>query len=371
MGVYSRLGIRPVINAQGTVTALGGSVMDPAVLAAMAEASTAFVDMVELQRRAGERIAELLGVEAACVTSGAAAGLTIATAAFMARDRPEAILALPDTDGLRDQVVVLKCHRILYDQAIRVSGAAFVEVGVTSAASIEVLDAAITDRTGCVFFAAEASGMRGSLPLRAVAACAHARGVPVLVDAAAELPPPGNVRHFLDEGADLVVFSGGKEIGGPQSSGLIVGREPYIGYCHANSFPHYGIGRGMKTDKETIVGLVTAVELWVQRDYDAVFDQWDATVATILTGMAGIPEVTAERGFPSEPGVQPTVIPRAYLSHAACSAADLQSALLNLDPPVAVGVENGRLAVNPQCLRPGEIPVVVAALQDVCRRATT
>lgn len=369
MGVYSKLGIRPVINARGTLTALGGSVMDPAVLEAMAEASTAFVDMTELQRRAGERIAELLGVEAVCVTAGAAAGMTIATAAFMARDRPEAILALPDTGGLRDQVVVLKCHRILYDQAIRVAGASFVEVGVTSSASIEQVDAAITDRTACLFFAAEASGMRGSLPLSELAACAHAHGVPVLVDAAAELPPPANVRRFLDEGADLVVFSGGKEIGGPQSSGLIVGRTPFIGHCHANSFPNYGIGRGMKTDKETIVGLVTAVELWVRRDYDAVFEQWDAAVATILTGVAGIPGVSAERGFPSEPGIQPTVIPRAYLSHAACPAADLQSALLTRESPVAVGIENGRLAVNPQCLKPDELPVVVAALQDVCRQA--
>lgn len=365
MGLYAELGIRPVINARGTLTALGGSVMDPAVLQAMTEASTAFVDLVALQHRAGERIAGLLGVEAACVTSGAAAGLTIATAAFMAKDRIDAILALPDTAGLRDEVVVLKSHRMLYDQAILLAGARFVEVGVTSSATIEQVDAAITDRTAGLFWAAEASTMRGSLPLAALAERAQARGVPVLVDAAAELPPPGNVRRFLDEGADLVVFSGGKEIGGPQSSGLIVGREPYVSHCHANSFPHHGIGRGMKTDKETIAGLVKAIELWVLRDYDAIFEQWNAAVAAVLDSMAGLAEVTAERGFPTEPGIQPTVIPRAYLTHRTRPAVDLQAELLRHDPPIAVGIEQDRLAINPQCLKPEELPILLTALTNL------
>ncbi len=367
MSLYADLGLRPVINARGTLTALGGSLMDPAVLQAMAEASTAFVDLVALQDRAGARIAELLGVEAACVTSGAAAGLTIATAACLAGDRIEAIRALPDTTGLRDQVVVLQSHRILYDQAVLLSGARFVEVGVTSAATIEQVAAAITDRTACLFFVEEASTMRGSLPLAELAALAHDREVPVLVDAAAELPPTGNVRRFLDQGADLVVFSGGKEICGPQSSGLIVGREPYIRHCHANSFPHHGVGRGMKTDKETIAGLVKAIELWVGRDYDAIFEQWNDIVDTILEPFAGFAEITAARGFPTEPGIQPTVIPRAYLTHATRPAADLQAALLERDQPVAVGVENGRLAVNPQCLKPTEVATVITALREVLR----
>ncbi|WP_152363156.1 aminotransferase class V-fold PLP-dependent enzyme [Microlunatus speluncae] len=365
MSLYADLGLRPVINARGTLTVLGGSVMDPAVLQAMTEASTAFVDLVLLQRRAGERIAGLLGVEAACITSGAAAGLTIATAALMAGDRIDAIRALPDTTGLRDQVVVLKSHRILYDQAVLLAGARFVEVGVTSAATPEQVAAAITDRTAGLFFVEEASTMRGSLPLGELITLAHDRGVPVLVDAAAELPPADNVRHYLDLGADLVVFSGGKEIGGPQSSGLIVGREPYVGHCHANSFPQHGIGRGMKTDKETIAGLVKAVELWVGRDYDLIFEQWNAVVDTVLERFAGIPELTVERGFPTEPGIQPTVIPRAYLTHATRPAADLQTALLDRDQPVAVGIENGRLAVNPQCLKPDEVPILITALQEL------
>ncbi|MFC7620622.1 aminotransferase class V-fold PLP-dependent enzyme [Microlunatus sp. GCM10028923] len=362
MGVYEDLGVRPVINARGTLTALGGSVMDPAVVAAMAEAATAFVDLTDLHRRAGQRIAELLGVEAACVTSGAAAGLTIATAALMAEDRIEAVLALPDTTGLPDEVVVLKAHRMLYDQAVLVAGARFVEVGVASAARIEQVDAAITDRTACLFYAAESAGTRGSLPLGALAECAHARGVPVLVDAAAEVPPPDNLRRFLDQGADLVVVSGGKELAGPQSSGLIIGDRRLIDFCHANSFPEHSIGRGMKTDKETIAGLVKAVELWVARDYAVIFDRWESMVATVLDALADRPGVTAERGFPTEPGIQPTVIPRAYVSQAGRPAAELRDALLAHDPPIAVGIEQGRLAINPQCLREDELPVLLAAL---------
>ena len=365
MGVLEDLGVHPIINAQGTLTELGGSLMHPDVLAAMCEAAIAFVDLEELHRRAGDRIAQLLGVEAACVTAGAAAGLTIAAAALMAGDRLDAILALPDTGGLRDQVVVLKSHRIRYDQAVRLSGARFVEVGVTSWTGIEQVAGAITERTAGLFFSAEAAGLRGSLPLRDLAALARARGVPVLVDAAAELPPASNISRYLDEGADLVVFSGGKEIGGPQSSGFVVGSAELIGFCRANAFPHYGVGRGMKTDKETVAGLIKAVELWVARDYDAIFREWQRIVDAVVEGVARLPDVKAERGYPTEPGTQPAVIPRAYLSHRTRPAVELRSALLRHQPAIAVGVENGRLAINPQCLARAEVPLVVNALVGV------
>lgn len=367
-GLYQRLGVRTVVNGEGTVTALGGSLMHPEVLEAMREASTAFVDMRELHHRAGLAIAELLDVPAVCITSGAAAGLTVASAAFIAGDRADGVLALPDTREMRDEAVVLKAHRILYDQAIRTSGARFVEVGVTSAATLAEVEAAFSERTGFLFFAAEAATMRGSLPFADMADLAHRHRIPVLVDAAAELPPVNNVTRFLDEGADLVVFSGGKEIRGPQSSGFIVGSETYVRRCEMHAFPNHAIGRAMKMDKETIAGLVRAVELWVERDYDGIQAEWSAMVDDLLAALDGLPGVVAERGYPTEPGIQPTVIPRAYIRHAEVSANELRNRLLARSCPVALGVEGGRLAVNPQCLTPDDLDVVRAALTDELTR---
>lgn len=364
MGVYDELDVSPMINALGTVTKVGGSRMDPRVLDAMAEASCSFVDVGSLHRNAGRAIARMAAVEAACVTSGAAAGLAIAAAACMAHADPAKILQLPDTTGMPNEALVLKAHRILYDQAVRSAGAEFVEVGVTSFASVEQVDAAITDRTACMVYVAEAASMRGSLPLRELADLLEPRGIPIIVDAAAELPPVGNLSAFLADGADLVVFSGGKEIGGPQSSGLILGRAPLIEDCNANSCPDYSIGRPMKIDKETIVGLVKAVELFVQRDYAVIFAEWESMVDMVVAAVHEQPGCTARKGFPAEQGIQPREIPRAYIVTEQLTGAELCDRLLRAEPSVMVGVEAGEVAVNPQCLTPAEVPVVIDALRS-------
>lgn len=362
MSVYSDLGVRPVLNAWGTVTRVGGSRMDPAVLAAMEDAARSFVDMGELHEAASAEVARLLGAEAACITCGAAAGLAIATAACMAGSDPAAILRLPQAAGLRDEVVVLKSHRILYDQAVLLAGARFVEVGVTSAAGIEQVLAAITDRTAMVLYVAEAIPLRGSLPLREITAALRGSGIPVVVDAAAELPPMSNLRAFLDDGADLVVFSGGKELRGPQSSGVILGRPDLIAACAANAFPNYGIGRAMKTDKETIAGLVTAVRLFVARDEEADQRRWEAMVAQLVDALSAHPLCTVRRGFPVEPGVQPASIPRVYLRPARGTAEQLLAGLRSSEPSVIASVAGDELVLNPQCLTDDEVAQVAAAV---------
>jgi L-seryl-tRNA(Ser) seleniumtransferase len=367
MSVYSELGVRPVLNAWGTVTRVGGSRMDPRVLHAMEEASRSFVDMGELHEAASAKIAELLGAEAACVTCGAAAGLAIATAACMAGADEPRILQLPDPTGLRDEVVVLKSHRILYDQAVLLAGARFVEVGVTSSATIGQLLAAIGERTAMVLYVAEAAPLRGSIPLRDIAAALRGTGVPVVVDAAAELPPMANLRAFLDDGADLVVFSGGKELRGPQSSGIILGTSALIAACAANAFPNYGIGRAMKTDKETIAGLVRAVELFVARDEDADLRRWERMTMQLVDGIAAHPACEVRRGFPVEPGVQPVGIPRAFVRSQRVPAAELLDRLRAGDPAVIASVSGDELVLNPQCLDDDEVQPVIDAVLSALR----
>ncbi len=227
MSVYQELGVTPVINAAATLTRLGGSRMAPDVLAAMNEAAASFVQIDELQARAGDVIAGITGAEAGYVTTGAAAALTLGTAACLAGMDVSKMDRLPDTTGMKNEVVVQKGHRNAYDHAVRAAGITFVEVGTlgypgaggTFAWQIEE---AITDKTAAVF--CPILDTPGTLSLKEVAEIAHAKGVPVIVDAAAELPPRSNLQKFIADGADLVAFSGGKAIGGPQSSGVLAGR---------------------------------------------------------------------------------------------------------------------------------------------------
>src|ERR671910_1127781 len=293
MGIYEELGLRTVINASGTLTRLGGSRMAPEVLAAMADAAASFVPIDDLQARAGEIIAEVTGAEAGYVVSGAAAGLSLGVAACVAGMDVAAMDRLPDTSGLKDEVVVQRGHRNAYDHAIRAVGVSMVEVGYLGypgAGGVQPwqIAAAITERTAAV--ACPILDTPGTVPLPVVCQIAHERGLPVIVDAAAELPPAENLRRFISEGADLVVFSGGKAIGGPQASGILVGRRDLIQSAALQQldhdtyfeqwnpppslfdkssligFPASGVGRVAKCGKEEIVGLLTALRLFLAED---------------------------------------------------------------------------------------------------------
>lgn len=369
MGVYADLGVRPLINAWGTVTVVGGSLMDPRVLDAMREASTAFVDLPALQRHAGERIAKLLGVDAACVTSGAAAGLTLAAAACMTRGNPDRRAQLPDTTGLRDECLMLRVHRNRYDRAVSLSGIRVRDVAGDTDLTIDDVRAAVTDRTAMFLYMAEAETIPGSLPLRKIARVMHEHGIPVIVDAAAELPPVSGIGRRLSDGADLLVLSGGKEIGGPQSSGMILGDTELVGECAAHAYPHHGIGRGMKTDKETIVGLVTAVGLFVQRDEPARVIEWERMVAEMVAALGARDDLRVRRHVLTEPGIQPAAIPRAYVLPLRASATEVADRMLAGDPAVVVGIDGAEIALNPQCLTPKQVPLVVRAVAEACASA--
>ena len=370
MDIYDRLGVKKLINACGPVTKIGGSLMPPEVLEAMAEANRAFVDIEELQDKAGERIAQILGVEAAIVTAGAAAGLAVAAAACMAGADPAKAKQLPDTSGMKSEIVVLRSHRLHYDQAVRVSGARFVEVGFGDWSDIEDVASHITDNTAAILYTAKMEKARGSVPLEKIIALAIARDVPVIVDAADELPPMSNLRRFVDMGADLVTFSGGKDIRGPQASGLIVGKQKWIQACATNNCPNYGVGRPMKVAKETIAGLVKALEMYIQQDFDAEFRAWEGQRDYLVERLSNLPGVHASATKPLSDGAPGSFyLPAAYV--------DLDEEKLGLtveaviqqlqagDPGIVVGRSPGGLVLRAHMLQAGEEKILAARLLEV------
>ena len=366
MGVYDELGVSPVINASATLTALGGSRMPPCVVDEMVAAARTFVNLRELQHRVGRRIAALTGNDACYVTSGAAAGIVVAVAACIAGTDPTRIAAFPDLDGFeRREVIVHAAQRNGYDFAARQTGARLVEVGATA----NDLAAAVTERTACVLWFAGASFAGGALPLTEVVTVAGACGVPVLVDAAAQIPPIANLWRFTREiGADAAIFSGGKGLRGPQSSGLVLGRPEIIEGCRANGNPNHSIGRPMKVGKEELAGVLAAVEWCLAQDEAALLAGYEATVERWIAGLAEIPGVTAVRGYPSEAG-QPhgRAIVR-FAPPCAWTRDEVVKALWEGEPRVAVGAPRGEdeaIALNPQTLEPGEDEIVLAKLASI------
>lgn len=397
MGFYADLGIRPVINAAGTLTRLGGSRPSPDVLAAMAEAAGSFVHMDELQAKAGEVIARLTGAEAGYVSNGAAAGLALATAACVAGMDVAAMDRLPDTTGLRDEVIVQRGHRNSYDHAIRSVGIRFVEVGYLGFPGAGgtmpwQIEAAISERTAAI--ACPILDTPGCLPLPVVAELAHRHKLPVIVDAAAELPPRSNLRRFIEEGADLVVFSGGKAIGGPQASGILAGRADLIASValqHQDmdvraetwnqralldrsgiaGIPHQGFGRAMKVGREEIAGLITALRAFAGGTDEAEYAAWSGLLDQIEHAIGDIPGIACDRIGPPRSS-KPLPLLRIELTGADPGAGyGVINQLLAGEPPVALGesyAEHNVLIVNPHGLTEREAAVVGARLRDVLNR---
>ncbi|MBI2952387.1 aminotransferase class V-fold PLP-dependent enzyme [bacterium] len=357
MDVYGSLGIRPLINAVGTVTRLGGSLMPPEVLRAMATASEQYVDLNELHIAAGRRIAELLGVEAAYVSSGAAGGLAVAAAACIAGSDPEKIRKLPEGEGLKTEFVIQRSHRTGWEQALRVGGARMVEVAPTAGA----LRGGIGPRTAAVMFFMAYSKV-DSVPLPEAVQIAHEGGVRIVVDAAAELPPMSNLTAFLDAGADLVIFSGGKGLRGPQASGLALGRRDLIEACRLNGNPNSGIGRPMKVGKEEIAGVVAAVERFVRLDHDAERRRWEAQVDRIVEVVYGLPGVRAERVLD-----RTGQIPVARVASDRMEPKAIAERLREGEPRIEVSASPDGVTVNPHMLREGDEKVIARRLREILR----
>lgn len=370
MGFYEELGVRRVINAATTFTALGGSLMPEEVLHAMRSAAEAFVDMHELHLAAGRRLAELTRNEAAYVTSGCAAALALATLACRNGGDPRLMDGMPGTDGLRDEVVMHAAHRIPYDSAVRLGGAEIRQIGNVQQTFEWELEAAITERTAAVLYVAGDHLPQVALPLSTVVHIAHDRGVPVIVDAAAQLPPVSNLWRFTTElGADLAVFSGGKALRGPQASGLMVGRANLIEAARQNGAPFQRQARAMKAGKEEMAGLLTAVHRYVNLDHDTLAQEWEDTVAYWIDQLSDLPGVTVTRESRNEAG-QP--VPRVHVevdaATAKSDAASVISWLRQGEPAIAV-LPNAPLGtprgfwLSPDLLEPGEAEVVAQEIR--------
>jgi uncharacterized pyridoxal phosphate-dependent enzyme len=369
MLTYADLGIRPVINAWGTVTVMGGSTSPPEVLAAMAEAGRQYVPIQELEAAAGRYIARRLGVEAAFISCGAAAGMALAVAACMAGTDPARRAELPNTEGLKNEIIVFRSMRSTYDQAFRVAGARLVEIGMPKRTEAWELEHALfSPQVAAVGYIVEHENP-GMLPLETILELAHARNVPVIVDAAAEIPPVENLWKYSHLGADLTIFSGGKDIRGPQSTGLVVGRADLIEACAFHSCPNHSIGRGMKVGKEEIMGFVTALDLYLAQDFEGEMAAWEAQVAYVVEALSAVEGVTARRVYPGEPGIQPTWIPRVYVDWTPevtrRSPLELKEALLGSEPRVVVGTSTTGLVVNPQMLEEGQERIVADCIKRV------
>ena len=294
--VYERIGVRPLINARGTWTYLSGSLMLPEVRAAMDAASRQFVDLFELQAAAGKRLAALSGAESGMITSGSAGAMAAATAACMAGTDPAKIWQLPDTTGMKSEVIMLG-GRIAFDSAIRLTGAKLRVVQ-----ELSELPSALSDQTAMVY-----TTWRGDRLPKALAITQHAK-VPLLLDDAAGIPPFENLSRYAQTGVDLYCFSGGKGMRGPQCSGVLLGRKHLIDAALRNYNPYEGsVCRAMKVGKEEIIGMLTAVETWQQIDLSALNREWNARVQRITKLVETVPGVSTEIYVPAEGNSYPTL----------------------------------------------------------------
>jgi L-seryl-tRNA(Ser) seleniumtransferase len=292
-GLLEALGVRPVINAAGHYTFLTGSLMPPEVVSAWAEAAGVFVRLDELHDAVGRRIAGRVGSEAAMVTAGAAAALTLGTAACLTGLDEDRVQRLPDTTGMPDEVIIQRSHRFAYDHAVRATGVRLVEVETP-----DELGKAISARTAMLLFLNLAEH-RGRIGAGEFAALGRGHGIPTFIDCAADVPPVANLSRALELGFDLVTFSGGKAIGGPQSAGLLLGRRDLIAAARRNAAPNADtIGRGLKVQKEELLAMLAAIEAYLERDHDAEWREWEERVAAIDAVVSTVPGVVTERYAP-------------------------------------------------------------------------
>jgi L-seryl-tRNA(Ser) seleniumtransferase len=362
--IYEKIGLKPIINCRGTFTILSGSQSLPEVKEAMGQASRHYVHMDELMEKVGQRLAELTGAEFGIVTAGCAAALTHVTAACVAGADPEKMQRLPDLTGLKNEVIIPKASRNVYDHAIRMVGTKIIEVQ-----SPEQFRAAVNERTAMISILGDAEERNG-VSLEEMVEVGKQRGIPVLVDAAAERPDVPN--YYLKKGVDVVAYSGGKCLRGPQCSGLALGRKDLLWAAWLNSAPHHAFGRSMKVGKEEIMGLLTAVEMWVKhRDHEAEWKLWESWLQTISTELAKIPGVQTRVVQPGRSNVAPALLIHLDASRIKLTPEDVKRRLNEGTPRIWVplGDHGTGLSIMPYMMEPGEDKIVARRFTEVLSMA--
>lgn len=370
--VYKKLGIAPIINAQSWVTALGGSIMRPEVLQAMDDAASSFVDVKKLNLAAGEIVARSCGAERGLVTAGCSAAQVLMVAACMTGKSEQNAEQLPDTTGMKNEVILFKGHRNRYDKAFVTAGATLVEYGSADSATTVDLEEAINENTACIAYVV-APFLPQGIGLEETIRIAHEHGVPVIVDAAAEVPPRSNLSKFHKMGADMVAFSGGKGIGGPQSSGMLAGKADLMEAVVMNSLnldsSVAAIGRPMKVSKENIIGLVTALQLFTDSDEGAEWDGWQSKAEFVSERLVGIPGLRIE--IEDDPAKRQGPQPVLYFDDdfSGPSVDEIKALLEAGDPGIFVGGGGSKqeISIVMVNVQDGEEKIITDRLNEILR----
>jgi L-seryl-tRNA(Ser) seleniumtransferase len=365
--LYESIGVTPLVNCRGTFTIITGSQTLPEVKRAMEQASHAYVNMDELMDAVGQRLAELTKADWGIVTAGCAAALTHATSACIAGSDPEKMQRLPNLTGLKSEVVVPRYSRNEYDHAVRMLSVKMVEVD--TAAQFE---AALSPQTAMVMILSCPAAETGELSIKNACAMARRKGVPVIVDAAAETLTIPNIH--LAHGANMVAYSGGKCLRGPQAGGLLLGQKDLVRAAWINSAPHHTFGRSLKVGKEEIMGMLAAVEMWVKRDHDAEWKQWQGWLDNIAAQATQVPGVTSETLQPEDLSNH---APRLRLNWDAArigiTGTELEDLLWHGQPRIAVNEGSGTrrdnspssLTIMPYMMMPGDDMIAAAAIRKL------
>lgn len=356
---FRELGVRPFINAAGTYTAMTASRMPPEVMDAINYASRSYVMLDELHDRVGERIAKLVRAEAAMVTAGAASALTLGTAAVLTGADRQKIGDLPDLTGMKSEVLIQKAHRFGYERAVRNCGVRLVEVE-----SRDDLERAVTDTTAMMLFYNN-NNTDGRIQHEEFVELGRKHGIPTLNDAAADVPPVENLWKYTGLGFDLVAFSGGKGIRGPQSAGLLLGRAPLIAAARLNSSPNgNAIGRGMKVNKEEIVGMLAAIELFVHKDHAAEGREFQRRAELIRAAATSVPGVAAEIFVPEVANHVPHLRVTWDAAARGLDPAAVVHALQAGEPSIVTRSENGALVIGVWMMDRGDDRIVARRLRE-------
>ena len=359
---FKELGVRPFINAAGTYTAMTASLMPSEVMDAINYASRHYVMLEELGEKVGERIATLVKAEAAMVTSGAASALTLGTAGVLTGMDQQKMVDLPNLAGMRSEVIIQKSHRFGYDHAVRNCGVRLIEVETR-----DELERAVNPQTAMMLFYNNNNPV-GQIKDQEFVQLGKKHGIPTMNDAAADVPPVENLWKYTAMGFDLVAFSGGKGIRGPQSAGLLLGRKDLIAAARRNAPPNGNtVGRGMKVNKEEIVGMLAALELYLEKDHQREAREFDKRAETIRSAAASVAGVKAEVFVPEVANHVPHV--RLTWDGATREgAAAIVSALRDGEPSIATRSEDAALVVGIWMMRNGEDKVVARRLKEALER---
>ncbi len=362
--IYDRIGVRTIINAAGATTAVGGTLMPPEVIEAMIDASRGFVVIDEMNRAIGEKIAEVTGAQAGMVTAGSAASMLVSVAACIAGVDPAKIRKLPHSEGMANEVIIHRAHRIHYDQMFQAAGGRLVEIGIVRGTYRWELEDAISEKTACITYIDSPHVGPGALPFETVVEVARKSEIPVIVDAASTLPPKGHITRWIDRGADMVIYSGGKGIRGPQDTGLLAGRADLIEAARANGHPSSSVGRAAKVSKEAMAGLFVALERFQLHDHEQDHAYHLLQAEQIRETLEIRDDVRCE--LIGDPEIHPAPIVALFPADGATwNASALADALEAGEPSIHCKREHNGIQVHTHCLQPGDPEQIIESITAV------